>query len=161
MAFTHDVRSIWWALRPTLSNQWLGKSNVEVTTIFDKCLLTKLFRNLNSWAAQLLTQTLWNEERGHYDLREIDWDEFYEVLKGNGPCNRERIATRKTAIDERCLGASGCKSLRWEAKTKKKTARSCLISRRNKMSEEWSLYEVFIRSKHGLNHRHVGSACCR
>jgi len=29
--------------------------------------------------------------------------------------------------------------------------------RRDKMSEQWSLYEVFIRSKHGLNHRHVGS----
>ena len=41
----------------------------------------------------------WNEETGHYDFGEIDWQEFYEVLKGNGPCNRERIKTRKDAID--------------------------------------------------------------
>jgi ring-1,2-phenylacetyl-CoA epoxidase subunit PaaA len=41
----------------------------------------------------------WNEERGHYDFGEIDWQEFYDVLKGNGPCNKERIETRKNAID--------------------------------------------------------------
>lgn len=42
----------------------------------------------------------WNEERGHYDFGEIKWDEFYEVIKGNGPCNYERIATRRKAIDD-------------------------------------------------------------
>lgn len=42
----------------------------------------------------------WNEERGHYDFGTIDWAEFYDVLKGNGPCYQERIATRKKAIDE-------------------------------------------------------------
>ncbi|WP_328186766.1 1,2-phenylacetyl-CoA epoxidase subunit PaaA [Marinobacter sp. OP 3.4] len=41
----------------------------------------------------------WNEERGHYDFGEIDWQEFYDVLKGNGPCNKERVETRKNAID--------------------------------------------------------------
>jgi ring-1,2-phenylacetyl-CoA epoxidase subunit PaaA len=41
----------------------------------------------------------WNEETGHYDFGEINWQEFYDVLKGNGPCNRERIKTRKNAID--------------------------------------------------------------
>ena len=39
----------------------------------------------------------WNEERGHYDFGEIDWSEFHEVLKGNGPCNRERLAARVEA----------------------------------------------------------------
>ena len=33
----------------------------------------------------------WNEERGHYDFGEIDWDEFWTVVKGNGMCNRQRI----------------------------------------------------------------------
>ncbi len=42
----------------------------------------------------------WNEERGHYDFGAIDWEEFFQVIKGNGPCNRERIATRKRAYDE-------------------------------------------------------------
>ncbi len=41
----------------------------------------------------------WNAERGHYDFGEIYWDEFFEVLKGNGPCNRERVETRKQAIE--------------------------------------------------------------
>jgi len=36
----------------------------------------------------------WNEETGHYDFGEIDWAEFHNVLKGNGPCNRERLRAR-------------------------------------------------------------------
>lgn len=42
----------------------------------------------------------WNEEKGHYDWGEIDWTEFWEVVKGNGPCNIERVAARKKAYDE-------------------------------------------------------------
>ncbi|MNL95005.1 1,2-phenylacetyl-CoA epoxidase, subunit A [compost metagenome] len=42
----------------------------------------------------------WNAERGHYDFGEIQWDEFYEVIKGNGPCNQERVATRRKAIED-------------------------------------------------------------
>ncbi|TQV66727.1 1,2-phenylacetyl-CoA epoxidase subunit A [Exilibacterium tricleocarpae] len=33
----------------------------------------------------------WNEARGHYDFGAIDWEEFYRVIKGNGPCNRQRL----------------------------------------------------------------------
>ncbi len=42
----------------------------------------------------------WNAERGHYDFGAIDWSEFYAVLKGNGPCNRERLAARNKAWDD-------------------------------------------------------------
>ncbi len=42
----------------------------------------------------------WNEERGHYDFGEINWDEFWEVVKGNGPCNHQRLETRKKAYEE-------------------------------------------------------------
>ena len=42
----------------------------------------------------------WNEERGHYDFGPIDWDEFWTVVKGNGPCNRERIAHKRKAWDD-------------------------------------------------------------
>jgi ring-1,2-phenylacetyl-CoA epoxidase subunit PaaA len=38
-----------------------------------------------------------NEATGHYDFGEIDWSEFYEVVKGNGPCNEQRIAQRVKA----------------------------------------------------------------
>ncbi len=33
----------------------------------------------------------WNEERGSYDYGEIDWDEFWRVVKGDGPCNKQRM----------------------------------------------------------------------
>jgi ring-1,2-phenylacetyl-CoA epoxidase subunit PaaA len=39
----------------------------------------------------------WNEARGHYEFGPIDWDEFFNVVKGNGPCNRERLQTRVKA----------------------------------------------------------------
>ena len=41
-----------------------------------------------------------NEETGHYEFGEIDWDEFWKVVKGNGLCSKERIETRKKAFDE-------------------------------------------------------------
>jgi ring-1,2-phenylacetyl-CoA epoxidase subunit PaaA len=42
----------------------------------------------------------WNAERGHYDIGAIAWQEFYDVLKGNGPCNRERMKARVKAWDD-------------------------------------------------------------
>ena len=38
-----------------------------------------------------------NEETGHYEFGEINWEEFFNVVNGNGPCNRERIAARSNA----------------------------------------------------------------
>jgi ring-1,2-phenylacetyl-CoA epoxidase subunit PaaA len=46
------------------------------------------------------TDLKWNEARGHYDFGQIDWTEFNEVVKGNGPCNKQRVATRKKAYDD-------------------------------------------------------------
>jgi ring-1,2-phenylacetyl-CoA epoxidase subunit PaaA len=42
----------------------------------------------------------WNEEGQHYDFGEINWEEFWNVVKGNGPCNKERIDARKKAWQE-------------------------------------------------------------
>lgn len=42
----------------------------------------------------------WNEERGSYDFGEINWNEFYDVIKGNGPCNKERIANHVKAHED-------------------------------------------------------------
>ena len=42
----------------------------------------------------------WNEERGHYDYSEPDWTEFFNVLKGNGPCNHDRLEARRKAWDD-------------------------------------------------------------
>lgn len=42
----------------------------------------------------------WNELRQHYDFGTINWNEFYEVLKGNGPCNRQRLDARRKAWED-------------------------------------------------------------
>jgi len=40
---------------------------------------------------------VWNQEKRHFDFGEINWDEFYNVIKGNGPCNKERLSARVSA----------------------------------------------------------------
>lgn len=56
--------------------------------------------------AKILNVTLpdphlkWNEQRGHYDFGEIDWEEFWNVVKGNGPCNKQRLDARKKAHED-------------------------------------------------------------
>lgn len=41
-----------------------------------------------------------NAETERWDFGAIDWDEFYQVIKGNGPCNRERLEARQRAHDD-------------------------------------------------------------
>jgi len=70
----------------------------------------------------------WNAERGHYDFGPIDWNEFWNVVKGNGPCNRQRIQTRQKAYDdgawvrEAALAYSEKKRRREDEKLKVKAA---------------------------------------
>jgi ring-1,2-phenylacetyl-CoA epoxidase subunit PaaA len=42
----------------------------------------------------------WNEAKGHYDFGEIDWEEFYAVVRGEGPVARERIKARRDAWED-------------------------------------------------------------
>ena len=42
----------------------------------------------------------WNEEKGGWDFSQPDWSEFYEVLKGNGPCNTDRMEARQKAWND-------------------------------------------------------------
>ncbi len=42
----------------------------------------------------------WNDERGHYDFGAIDWDEFWRVVSGNGPMNRDRIEHKVNAWED-------------------------------------------------------------
>jgi ring-1,2-phenylacetyl-CoA epoxidase subunit PaaA len=42
-------------------------------------------------------QLAWNEERGHHDFGEVDWDEFYAVVRGEGPVAKERMKARREA----------------------------------------------------------------
>jgi len=45
-------------------------------------------------------QLTWNEEKGGHDFSEPDWSEFYDVIAGNGPCNRERLQARVQAWED-------------------------------------------------------------
>jgi ring-1,2-phenylacetyl-CoA epoxidase subunit PaaA len=42
----------------------------------------------------------WNADRGHWDFGGIDWDEFAQVLAGNGPCNAQRLTRRRQAHED-------------------------------------------------------------
>jgi ring-1,2-phenylacetyl-CoA epoxidase subunit PaaA len=68
--------------------------------------LRQRFVNLTVPQAQAVDLTLpdpdlrYNEATGNWDFGEIDWSEFWSVVKGEGPCNRERLAARRKAHDE-------------------------------------------------------------
>ena len=82
----HTAQSMKWKIK-RFTNDELRQKFVDVTTEQAKVLgLTIPDPDLK-----------WNEERGHYDFGEIDWSEFWNVVKGNGPCNKERLAARKNA----------------------------------------------------------------
>lgn len=40
---------------------------------------------------------IWNSDTNHYDSSDLDWDEFWNVIKGNGPCNKQRLSHHKKA----------------------------------------------------------------
>ncbi len=68
--------------------------------------LRQKFVDICSGQAKILGLTIpdpdlkWNEEKMHYDFGEINWDEFWNVVNGNGPCNKERLAARVQAHEE-------------------------------------------------------------
>jgi len=68
--------------------------------------LRQRFVNLTVPQAEAIGLTLpdpalrYDEESKNWFFGEIDWDEFYQVIGGNGPCNHERIAARRKAHEE-------------------------------------------------------------
>ncbi|RMF29900.1 MAG: 1,2-phenylacetyl-CoA epoxidase subunit A, partial [Bacteroidetes bacterium] len=68
--------------------------------------LRQKFVDMTAEQAKVLGVTLpdphlkWNEERGHYDFGPIDWEEFWNVVRGNGPCNRQRLQARVQAHEQ-------------------------------------------------------------
>ncbi len=68
--------------------------------------LRQRFINMTKPQADFLGLTIpdpdirWNEEKQGYDFGPINWDEFWQVVRGNGPCNAERIEARKKAWDD-------------------------------------------------------------
>ncbi|HEY0556368.1 MAG TPA: Phenylacetic acid catabolic protein, partial [Thermoanaerobaculia bacterium] len=42
----------------------------------------------------------WNEQKGGYDFGEVDWEEFYAVVRGEGPVAKERMKARRDAWEQ-------------------------------------------------------------
>jgi len=111
-AMCQDAINRWWW--PAL--MMFGPRDTESTNS-DQSMKWKIKRKTNDELRQqfvdmcveqvkLLGMTLpdphlkWNTDRNHYDFGEIDWNEFWQVVKGNGPCNKERLQARKQAWEE-------------------------------------------------------------
>jgi ring-1,2-phenylacetyl-CoA epoxidase subunit PaaA len=68
--------------------------------------LRQRFVDMIAEQAKVLGMTLpdpdlkWNEEHSHYDFGKINWQEFWDVVNGNGPCNKERLDARRKAWEE-------------------------------------------------------------
>jgi len=85
----HSAQSMKWKIK-RFSNDELRQNFVDATVPQAEILGLKIpDENLK-----------WNEERGHYDFSPINWDEFYQVLAGNGTCNKERVDARRKAKEE-------------------------------------------------------------
>lgn len=66
----------------------------------------------------------WNEEKAHYDFGPIDWSEFWQVVNGDGPCNKERLNARKQAWEEGrwVREAAKAHAEKWKAKQNSQAA---------------------------------------
>ena len=111
-AMAQDALNRWWW--PSL--MMFGPSDAESTHSaqsmawkikrFSNDELRQRFIDMSVPQADILGLTVpdddlkYNAESGHYSHGPIDWDEFWAVVKGDGPCNRERVAARVKAHNE-------------------------------------------------------------
>jgi len=86
---THSDQSMKWKIK-RMSNDELRQRFVD--------MIAEQIKVLNMTLPD--PDLKWNADRGHYDFGEINWDEFWQVVKGNGPCNRERLEARRNAHEE-------------------------------------------------------------
>jgi ring-1,2-phenylacetyl-CoA epoxidase subunit PaaA len=108
-AMAQDALNRWWW--PSL--MMLGPTDAE-SVHTEQSMKWKLKRKTNDeLRQQFVDQTVpqadligltipdpnlkWNEETKRYDFGEMDWDEFWQVVKGHGPCNKARMDARKNA----------------------------------------------------------------
>ena len=85
----HSSQNMKWKIK-RFTNDELRQRMVDMTVPQAECIGLKMPDK----------ELKWNEDTGHHDFGEIDWDEFYNVLAGNGPCNKERLAVRNKAHDD-------------------------------------------------------------
>ena len=88
-ASTHTEQSMRWGIK-RFSNDELRQKFVDMTVPQSEVLGLRIPD----------PDLRWNEQRGHYDFTQPDYEELYRVIKGDGPCNRERMAHRVRAHTE-------------------------------------------------------------
>jgi ring-1,2-phenylacetyl-CoA epoxidase subunit PaaA len=85
----HSAQSMLWKIK-RFSNDELRQKFIDIAAAQVKLLgMTLPDKDLR-----------WNATTGHYDFGQINWEEFWQVVSGNGPCNKERLAARVTAHEE-------------------------------------------------------------
>ena len=85
----HSAQSMRWKIK-RFSNDELRQRMVDMTVPQAKLIGLEVPDD----------ELKWNEEKGGYDFGEINWDEFYQVIAGNGPCNKERLEVRNKAHND-------------------------------------------------------------
>ena len=104
----HSSQNMKWKIK-RFTNDELRQRMVDMTVPQAECIGLKMPDN----------ELKWNDETGHHDFGEIDWDEFNDVLAGNGPCNEERRAVRNKAHDDGAWVREA--AVAYAEKTKRKT----------------------------------------
>jgi len=85
----HSAQSMAWKIK-RFSNDELRQKFVDVTVRQADFLGLKMPDD----------QLRFDEAAGHYRFAEIDWQEFFDVIAGNGPCNRQRMEKRRSAHED-------------------------------------------------------------
>lgn len=86
---THSSQNMKWNIK-RFSNDELRQRMVDMTVPQAECIGLKMPD----------PDLKWNDEKGGHDFGEIDWTEFYDVIAGNGICNKERLEDRNKAHDD-------------------------------------------------------------
>lgn len=86
---THGTQSMRWGIK-RVGNDELRQKFVDATVPQARVLGVRLPD----------PDLKWNEQRQSWDFGAIDWAEFWNVVNGHGPCNRERLAARVQAWDD-------------------------------------------------------------
>lgn len=85
----HSSQNMKWNIK-RFSNDELRQRMVDMTVPQAECIGLKMPDS----------DLKWNEAKGAHDFGEIDWTEFYDVIAGNGICNKERLEDRNKAHDD-------------------------------------------------------------
>ena len=86
---THTVQALKWKIKL--------KTNDELRQMF----IDQTIPQIKLLGLDLPDKDLkWNEERNHWDFGKIDWEEFWRVINGNGPCNKERLESKRKSFEE-------------------------------------------------------------